>query len=36
VEEAVMNSINKKTWCQQQLQQETKQLPQAKEASLDK
>ena len=31
-----MNSINKKTWCQQQqLQQQTKQLPQTKEATLD-
>ena len=31
-----MNSINKKTWCQQQLQQQqTTQLPQAKETSLD-
>ena len=31
-----MNSINKKTWCQQQqLQQQTKQLPQTKEVSLD-
>ena len=31
-----MNSINKKTWCQQQkLQQQTTQVPQMKEASFD-
>ena len=31
-----MNSINKIMWCQQQqLQQQTKQLPQTKEASVD-
>jgi hypothetical protein len=31
-----MNSINKKIWCQQQqLQQQTTQLPQTKEPSVD-
>ena len=32
---SINKKINKKTWCQQQLQQQTKQLPQTKEAALD-